>query len=39
MILNPTDNQKIFQDACDTVKQKYPINQIFEIPMTRSNPE
>jgi hypothetical protein len=35
MILNPTDNQKAFHDAQDTVKQKYSIANIFEIPMTR----
>jgi hypothetical protein len=36
LILNPTDNAKIFQDAQDVVKQKYPIQNIFEIRMTRA---
>ena len=36
MILNPTDNPKVYFDALDTVKQKYPISNIFEIQMTRT---
>ena len=36
LILNPTDNQKVFQDAVDSVKQKYSIHQIFEVPMSKS---
>ena len=35
MILNPTDNPKVYHDCMDTVKQKYHISTIFEIPMTR----
>jgi hypothetical protein len=33
--LNPSDNPKVFQDASDIVKQKYAIQTIFEIRMSR----
>jgi hypothetical protein len=36
-ILNPTDNPKIFQDAYDTVKQKYQPGYIYEVPMSKNN--
>ena len=35
LILNPTDNLKVYIDAMETVKQKYPISNIFEIQMSR----
>jgi hypothetical protein len=35
MILNPTDNPKTYHDALDVVKQKYPMTNIIEVPMTR----
>jgi len=36
LILNQTDNEKVFQDAMDSVKQKFATTNIFEIPMTGS---
>ena len=34
LVLNPTDNPKLYTDAFDSVKQKFAPSNIFEVPMS-----
>jgi hypothetical protein len=39
LILNPSDNPKLYQDTYETVKQKFPPAFIYEVPMSNNKAE